>query len=113
MPVRFPKPKRRIHASSRSVPSFSASVIAPTFDDRARICWTVIRSVERCSASWITRSATRIEYGSVKAVRGVTRPSESTLATVISLNVDPGSYVSVTALFRWNAAGTSGNLFAS
>jgi hypothetical protein len=82
-------------------------VIAPTFDERARICATVIVSVPRGSASWITRSATWIEYGSTKLVDGVTRCCESAPATVTTLNVEPGSYVSVTARLRWNSRGIS------
>ena len=34
IPVGWPKPKRSIHFASRAAPSFSASVIAPTFDER-------------------------------------------------------------------------------
>ena len=68
MPVSPPKPNRWIHAASRTGPSILAIVIAPTFDERARICETVIHSVGRGSASWITRSATRIEYGSLNFV---------------------------------------------
>ena len=52
-----------IHASSPVAPSFSASVIAPTLDEYLRICATLNVSVPRFSASWITRSATWIEYG--------------------------------------------------
>jgi hypothetical protein len=37
------------------------------------------------------RSATRSEYGSVNAVRGVTRCDDSAPATVTTLNVEPGS----------------------
>ena len=51
----------------------------------------------------MTRSATWIEYGSVNVVRGVTMRSERTPATVTSLNVEPGSYTSVTARFRVTA----------
>ena len=57
-------------------------------------------SVGRYSASWITRSATWIEYGSLNLVDGVTIPCESAPAIVTSLNVEPGSYVSVTARLR-------------
>ena len=42
----------------------------PTFDDWERICATVIRWVARGSCSWMIRSATRIEDGSVKRVVG-------------------------------------------
>ena len=69
----------------------SASVTAPTFDERWRICETVIVSVPRTSASWITRSATWIEYGRVNYVSGVTMRSDSTPATVTSLKSEPGS----------------------
>ena len=49
----------------------------PTFDECERICATDIVSVPRSSASWMIRSATWIEYGSVNAVGGVTIFSES------------------------------------
>ena len=78
-------------SSSRVAPSFSASVIAPTLDEYLRICATLNVSVPRFSASWMTRSATWIEYGSVNFVSGVTRPSERTPVTVTSLKVEPGS----------------------
>ena len=98
IPVGLPKPKREIHSCSRFCPSsFVAIVIAPTFDERWRICATVIRSVGRTSASWMTRSATRIEYGSMNDVCGVTRCSESAPAIVTILNTDPGSNASATA----------------
>ena len=113
MPVRRPKPKRPIHRRSRSFRSISASVIAPTFEERERICATVISSVPRCSASWMTRSATRIEYGSVNVVAGRTIPSERAPATVTSLKVEPGSYVSTTARFACSATGTLAKRFAS
>ena len=90
-PVARPKPKRLIQRDSRSLPSFSASVIAPTFDECERIFATLIVSVPRSSASWMTRSATAIDPGSTKLVCGVTSPSESVPATVTSLNVEPGS----------------------
>ena len=61
----------------------------------------------------MTRSATWIEYGSVNAVDGDTRRSDNAAATVTSLNVDPGSYVSVTARFRCMSSGTAGERFAS
>ena len=89
--VTLPNPKRRIHEYSRSLPSFSASVIAPTFDDCARMRATLIVSVPRFSASLIVRSATLIEYGSTNDVCGETSLSESAPATVTSLNVEPGS----------------------
>jgi hypothetical protein len=41
IPVGLPKPKRAIHSVSRSLPSISASVIAPMFDECDRICATV------------------------------------------------------------------------
>ena len=96
-----------------SFPSILAIVIAPTFDERCRICATVIVSVPRGSASCTTRSATRIEYGSVNLVCGETSPSESAPATVTTLNTDPGSKKSVTAWLRWNATATEPDLFAS
>src|SRR6476469_3731748 len=65
------------HRDSRVGPTSRASVTAPTFDDCARISPTVIVSVPRGSASWMTLSATWIEYGSVYDVVAVTRCSES------------------------------------
>ena len=68
MPVRSPKPNCVIHFLSRVSPSsVRAIVTVPTFDERCRICATVIVSVPRFSASWMTRSATWIEYGSVNS----------------------------------------------
>ena len=58
----------------------------------------------------MVRSATWISGASVNALCGVTRPSESIPATVTSLKVDPGSYVSVTARFRWRSSEASGIL---
>ena len=49
-------------------------MIVPTFDERASISDTVIVSVGRGSASWISRSATWIVGGSVNVVLGVTTP---------------------------------------
>ncbi len=112
-PVRLPKPKRPIQPSTRSRPSICASVIVPTFEDCERICATVIRWVGRGSCSWMIRSATRIDDGSVNAVDGLTIPSESAAATVTTLNVEPGSYVSVTTRLRRLAADVVPNRFAS
>ena len=61
IPVCCPKPNREIHFASRSFPSSSASMTAPTFDEWERICPTVSLSVPRCSASWMTRSEIWIE----------------------------------------------------
>ena len=61
----------------------------------------------------MTRSATCNEYGSRKRVAGATIRSESAPATVISLKVEPGSYVSVTVLFRCKSTGADGKRFAS
>ena len=66
-------------------------VTAPMLLDLARIWRTVMRSVPRCSASWITRSPTRSVGGSTNEVDGVTRPSDSAPATVTSLKIEPGS----------------------
>ena len=63
----------------------------PTLDDWERICATVIRCVGRGSCSWMIRSATRIDVGSVNGVVGLTIFSESAAATVTTLNVEPGS----------------------
>src|SRR4029077_6860678 len=70
-PVFRPKPNWLIHRLRLASPSFwRAIVTAPTFDERCRICATVIVSVPRGSASWMRRSATWIEYGSVNFVLG-------------------------------------------
>src|SRR6476469_3959089 len=98
---------------SDALPSSLAIVTAPTFDECDRISEVVSHSVGRYSASWMTRSATWIEYGSRNLVDGVTIPCDSAPAIVTSLNVDPGSYVSVTALFRCVEYGTLCALFAS
>ena len=86
---------------------------APTFDECERICETVSVSVPRGSASWTMRSATGIEYGSMNLVSGETMPVESAPAIVTSLNVEPGSNVSVTARLRCSAKETRFALFAS
>ena len=52
-------------------------------------------------------------YGRVKRVVGETIRSVSAPATVISLNVEPGSYVSVTVRFRCRSIGADGKRFAS
>ncbi len=91
-PVGLPKPKRSIHeASSPAAELLRRSVIVPTFDDSERICRTVIRSVPRVCASWITRSATWIVGASVNDVVGETTLSSSAAAIVTILNVEPGS----------------------
>ncbi len=64
---------------------------APTFDERERICATLMRSVPRCSASWMHASAMWMHGGSVNCDVGVTSPSESAPETVTSLKTDPGS----------------------
>ena len=87
----LPKPNRPIQLSTRERPSIWASVIVPTFDDCERICATVIRCVGRGSCSWMIRSATRIDDGSVNGVVGLTIFSERAAATVTTLNVEPGS----------------------
>jgi len=56
----------------------------------------------------MTRSATFSEYGRVKRVEGETTCVESAAATVISLKVDPGSYVSVTVRLRCRSRGADG-----
>ena len=66
-------------------------MIVPTFDDSARIWRTVIVSVPRMWASWITRSATWIVGASVNVLSGETIPSSSAAAIVTILNVEPGS----------------------
>ena len=70
-------------------------------------------SVGRGSASWITRSATWIEYGSLNLVDGLTIPEDRAAAMVTSLKVEPGSNVSVTLLFLCSASETLLVLFAS
>src|SRR5438309_8833696 len=110
MPVVSPKPNCLIHRFRRDSPSsVFAIVTVPTFDERWRICATVIVSVPRISASWMRRSATWIEYGSVNRVRGVTRCSDKAPAIVTTLKTDPGSKKSLTAWLRWNFAATVGN----
>ena len=52
---------------------------------------TVIVSVPRRWASWITRSATWIVGASVNDVEGETTLSSSAPAIVTILNVEPGS----------------------
>src|SRR5260221_7377600 len=111
IPVRLPKPKRAIQLERLFLPSSRDSVIAPTFDEWDRISRTVSRSVRRGSASWMTLSATWIEYGSVNGVLGVTTCSESAPATVTSLKVEAGSEGAVTARFLCRATGAP--LFAS
>ena len=114
IPVGLPKPKRAIQRASRSGPSRSLAIVTvPTFDDSARIRATVSRSVGRGSCSWMTRSATWIDGGSVKAVRGETSPSESAAEIVTSLKVEPGSYMSVIARLRRRSAETLPKRFAS
>ena len=112
MPVRLPKPKRSTHEASRPAPRRSAIVIVPMFDDCSTICFTVRRSVPRMCASWITRSATWIVGASTNDVRGVTTLSWSAAVTVTSLNVEPGSYVSVTARLRRRSARVVGKRLA-
>ena len=114
MPVLRPKPNCSIHRFRRVSPSsVRAIVTVPTLDERCRICATVIVSVPRGSASWMRRSATWIEYGSVNFVCGVTRCSDSAPAIVTTLNTDPGSNTSVTAWLRWSPfASAFGKLFA-
>ena len=100
MPVCRPKPNCVIHfCMPDSWRYFRAIVTVPTFDERARICATVIVSVPRSSASWMRRSATWIEYGSVNFVCGVTSCSESAAPIVTTLNTEPGSKTSDTAVF--------------
>ena len=48
----------------------------------------------------MTRSPTWIEPFSLNGVDGLTSPDSSTPPTVTTLNVEPGSYVSVTARLR-------------
>ena len=78
-------------AARRSLPSFWASVIAPTLGERARMSRTENHSVGRISASWTTRSATWISYGRSNFVLGETSPSLRAAVTVTSLKVEPGS----------------------
>src|SRR5581483_10172528 len=106
-------PNLRIHSFNPDSPSFVRAIVtAPTFDERWRICATVIRSVGRISASCTTRSATRIEYGSRNDVFGVTRRSASAPPTVTTLNTEPGSYTSETAWFVSSDGLTFEKLFA-
>ena len=66
-------------------------MIVPTFDESERICLTVIVSIPRVCASWITRSATWIVGASRNVVSGETTLSSSAAAIVTILNVEPGS----------------------
>jgi hypothetical protein len=112
MPVLFPKPKRSIQDASRPSPRRCAIVIVPMFEEYSTIWRTVMRCVPRAWASWIVRSATLSVGGSRNDERGFTIPSWSPAATVTSLKVDPGSYVSVTARLRRRSARVVGNRFA-
>ena len=112
-PVGLPKPKRPIQDATRSLPSSCASVIVPMFDDWKRICATLIVCVGRGSCSWMTRSATRMVGASRNFELGATSFSARAAATVTSLKVEPGSYVSVIARLRTRAARAVPNLFAS
>ena len=112
IPVGCPKPKRAIQRPSRCGPSSSASVIVPTFDECERI-WATRHRLGRRAARrrGSTRSATWIVVRQRERRRSAsTRPSESAPATVTSLNVEPGSYVSVTARLRCSRAGTVGEV---
>ena len=82
------------------------------FDEYSTIWRTLYRTVPRVCASRMTRSATRSWGGSRNVVCGVTVPSSSAAATVTSLNVEPGSYVSVTARLRRRSARVVGKRFA-
>ncbi len=70
------------------------------FDDWERISLTLITSVPRMWASWMTRSATWIVGASVNVLVGETTLSSSAPAIVTILKVEPGSYASVTARLR-------------
>src|SRR3954464_1777283 len=72
MPVFLPYPNFSIQLIRDALPSCLAIVTAPTFDECDRISEVVSHSVGRYSASWITRSATWIEYGSLNFDDGVT-----------------------------------------
>ena len=109
MPVLFPKPKRSTHDASRPSPSRCAIVIVPMFDEYSTIWRTVIRSVPRECASRMSGRRPGASAGARNDVRGLTIPSCSPAATVTSLKVDPGSYVSVTARLRRRSARVVGN----
>jgi hypothetical protein len=89
--------------------------LCSTFERNSYTCRTTSREGYALSIknSWIRRSATWIEYGSVNRVRGVTSPSDSAPATVTILKTDPGSNASLTAWFFCRRAGALGYLFAS
>ena len=112
MPVLFPKPKRSIHDASRPSPRRCAIVIVPMFEEYSTIWRTVMRCVPLVCDSRIVRSATLRVGGRRNDERGFTIPSCRPAATVTSLNVDPGSYVSVTALLRRLSARVVGKRFA-
>ena len=65
--------------------------IVPMFDDLTRICATVSHSSGCGSASASRSSPHSSRHGTLKTVSGVTAPSLSAAATVITLATDPGS----------------------
>ena len=78
MPVVLAEAEAVDPLASRSPPSFSASVIAPTLDECERICATVIVSVPRGSASWMIAVGDRDAVRQRElACRASTSPSES------------------------------------
>ena len=74
-----------------SAPSFMPISSAPMLLECLRIWATVSVSSPWASASWIWRSATCSTDGMLNWVSGLTTPSWSAPATVIALNVEPGS----------------------
>ncbi len=90
-PVGLPKPNSRTQWSKRFSLSSRPILMAPTFEDCARIWEVVSASGPRTCDSPMVRSATWIVGGRSKTVSGVTLRSCSAPATVNALNVDPGS----------------------
>src|ERR1700686_3231780 len=98
-PVGLPKPSVAIWAASLPSPSCWAISMVPMFDDWARICVAVSRSVGWFSASWNTHPSMVSELGTAKTSSGEINPSCSAAENVTSLNTDPGSYTWASAKF--------------
>src|SRR6478609_1403151 len=77
--------------------SFSPAMIVPTLLDFASTPANVRASTACACESWKTLPARWISPGTAKGVDGVTTPSSSAAAAVITLLVEPGSYTSDSA----------------
>jgi alkylated DNA nucleotide flippase Atl1 len=65
----------------------------PTLDESRRMPVSVRFSVGWKVASWISPPQGKVrEYGTVARVAGSALPESSSMAAVIALKVDPGSY---------------------